>query len=182
MSMENDIERVLYSEEDIQKLVNKLADQINHDYADTDELVVVSVLTGAMMFTTDLFKRIKVMASLDSVDLSSYAGATTESTGTVELVQDLTNSIEGKDVLVVEDIVDTGRTLAKLVDVLKGRGAKSLKICTLFDKPDRRVVDVKADYVGQIVPNEFIVGYGLDYNFLYRNLPYVGVLKPAVYR
>ncbi|KRL94635.1 hypoxanthine phosphoribosyltransferase [Limosilactobacillus equigenerosi DSM 18793 = JCM 14505] len=182
MSMENDIERVLYSEADIQKLVNKLADQINHDYADTDELVVVSVLTGAMMFTTDLFKRIKVMASLDSVDLSSYAGATTESTGTVELIQDLTNSIEGKDVLVVEDIVDTGRTLAKLVDVLKDRGAKSLKICTLFDKPDRRVADVKADYVGQIVPNEFIVGYGLDYNFLYRNLPYVGVLKPEVYR
>ncbi|WP_054653394.1 hypoxanthine phosphoribosyltransferase [Limosilactobacillus equigenerosi] len=180
--MENDIERVLYSEADIQKLVNKLADQINHDYADTDELVVVSVLTGAMMFTTDLFKRIKVMASLDSVDLSSYAGATTESTGTVELIQDLTNSIEGKDVLVVEDIVDTGRTLAKLVDVLKDRGAKSLKICTLFDKPDRRVADVKADYVGQIVPNEFIVGYGLDYNFLYRNLPYVGVLKPEVYR
>ena len=182
MTMENDIERVLFSEDQIQARIKELAAQINQDYADSKELVVVSVLTGGMMFTIDLFKRITLYASLDCVDLSSYSGATTTSSGTVEVLQDLKHPIAGTDVLVVEDIVDTGRTLKKLMEVLDARGANSIRVCTLFDKPERRVVDVKADYVGLDVPNEFLVGYGLDYDNLYRNLPYVGALKPSIYQ
>lgn len=179
--MNNDIERVIFDEQQINARVQELADQLNHDYAGKKDVVVVSVLTGAIMFTTDLFKKLNLYAHIDFVDISSYQGGTS-STGTVKLLHDLKNDIANKDVIVCEDIIDTGRTLKFLIDLLHGRGANSIKICSIFDKPEGRVVDVHADYVGFDVPNEFLVGYGLDYQGLYRNLPYIGVLKPSVYQ
>lgn len=178
--MNNDIERVLFSEEQIQERVQELATQITHDYQGK-RLMVISVLTGAVLFTVDLFKKLNLYAELDFVDLSSYHGGTASS-GHVELLHDLKHPIENKEVLIVEDIVDTGRTLKFLMGMLKGRGANSIKVCSFFDKPAGREVDVTTDYVGFDVPNEFLVGYGLDYQNFYRNLPYVGVLKPAVYQ
>lgn len=179
--MNNDIERVIYNQQQIDQRVEELAEQLNHDYAGKKNLVVVAVLTGAIMFTMDLYKRLDLYAHIDFVDVSSYQGGTS-STGSVKLLHDLKNDIKGKDVIICEDIVDTGRTLKFLIDLLKGRGANSIKICSIFDKPEGRVVDVHADYVGFDVPNEFLVGYGLDYQGLYRNLPYIGVLKPTVYQ
>lgn len=179
--MNNDIERVIYDQQEIDQRVGELAKQLNHDYAGKRDVVVVAVLTGAIMFTMDLYKRLDLYAHIDFVDVSSYQGGTS-STGSVKLLHDLKNDIKGKDVIVCEDIVDTGRTLKFLIDLLKDRGANSIKICSIFDKPAGRVVDVQADYVGFDVPNEFLVGYGLDYQGLYRNLPYIGVLKPSVYQ
>ena len=179
--MNNDIERVIYDQQEIDQRVSELAEQLNHDYAGKRDVVVVAVLTGAIMFTMDLYKRFDLYAHIDFVDVSSYQGGTS-STGSVKLLHDLKNDIKGKDVIVCEDIVDTGRTLKFLIDLLKDRGANSIKICSIFDKPAGRVVDVQADYVGFDVPNEFLVGYGLDYQGLYRNLPYIGVLKPSVYQ
>lgn len=176
--MNNDIQSVLYSEQQISEMEDRLAGQLNRDYADKQP-VVISVLTGAVFFTTDMMKRMNFKATMDFIDVSSYEGA--ESTGQVKLEHDLKHSIKGQDALVMEDIVDTGRTLKYLIDVLKKRGAKSIKVCAMLDKPEGRKVDVKADYAGLKVPNEFLVGYGLDYNGLYRNLPYVGILKPSVY-
>ena len=152
--MNNDIERVLYSTEDINAAEDRLAKQINADYADKKQL--------------------------DFIDVSSYYGGT-ESTGTIKLIHDLKADLKGQDVLIMEDIVDTGRTLRYLVDLLGERGANSVKVCTLLDKPEGRKVEIEADYVGFVVPNEFLVGYGLDYQGYYRNLPYVGILKPSVY-
>ena len=179
--MNNDIERVIYDQQEIDQRVSELAEQLNHDYAGKRDVVVVAVLTGAIMFTMDLYKRLDLYAHIDFVDVSSYQGGTS-STGSVKLLHDLKNDIKGKDVIVCEDIVDTGRTLKFLIDLLKDRGANSIKICSIFDKPAGRVVAVQADYVGFDVPNEFLVGYGLDYQGLYRNLPYIGVLKPSVYQ
>lgn len=178
--MNNDIERVLFSEAQIQARVQELAHQITHDYQG-QKLMVISVLTGAVLFTVDLFKKLDLYAELDFVDLSSYHGSTASS-GQVELLHDLKHPIANKHVLIVEDIVDTGRTLQFLMNLLKDRGANDIKVCSFFDKPEGREVDVKADYVGFKVPNEFLVGYGLDYQNFYRNLPYVGVLRPAVYQ
>ncbi len=127
-----------------------------------------------------MIKRMDIMAKLDFIDVSSYYGGTS-STGKVKLVQDLKSDVRDRSILIMEDIVDTGHTLKYLIDLLKERGAKSVKVCTLLDKPEGRQVEVKADYVGFNVPNEFLVGYGLDYQGYYRNLPYVGILKPAVY-
>lgn len=177
--MNNDIERVLYSEADIAAAEDRLAEQLNADYADKKPLVV-SVLTGAALFSVDMFKRMTCYAQLDFIDVSSYYGGT-ESTGKIKLIRDIKTDLTGRDVLVMEDIVDTGRTLRYLVDLLKERGANSVKVCTMLDKPEGRKVEIDADYVGFIVPNEFLVGYGLDYEGYYRNLPYVGILKPAVY-
>ena len=159
--MNNDIERVLYSKDDINRRMDELANQLTAEYKDQRPLIV-SVMTGAVLFTVDMIKRMDIMAKLDFIDVSSYYGGTS-STGKVKLVQ------------------DTGHTLKYLIDLLKERGAKSVKVCTLLDKPEGRQVEVKADYVGFNVPNEFLVGYGLDYQGYYRNLPYVGILKPAVY-
>ncbi|MBZ5943090.1 hypoxanthine phosphoribosyltransferase, partial [Weissella cibaria] len=131
-------------------------------------------------FTTDVVREFDVYSEIDFIDVSSYKGGM-ESTGSVDLVSDLSEDISGRDVLIIEDIVDTGRTLSYIVDLLYSRNAKSVKICTFLDKPAGRVVEAKADYVGFTVPKEFIVGYGLDYQGYYRNLPYVGVLKPEVY-
>ncbi len=179
--MNNDIERVLYSEEEIQTRIGEMAKQIEKDYADKRPMVI-SVLTGAILFTVDLLEKADIYTTLDFIDVSSYFGAA-ESSGRVELVRDLKSDVKGKDILICEDIIDSGRTLQYLVDLLKKRGAKSIKVATMLDKPAGRDKDVtvEADYAGFLVPNEFLVGYGLDYDGYYRNLPYVGILKKEVY-
>lgn len=177
--MDNDILKVLYSQADIQTINNRLANELKRDYAGKNPLVIC-ILKGAIMFMTDLVRAIDDYVEIDFMDVSSYGDAT-ESSGEVKILKDLDTSVKGRDVLIVEDIVDTGRTLFYLKKLFNTRDANSVKICTLMDKPERRVVDVHADYVGTEVPNEFVVGYGLDYAERYRNLPYIGVLKPAVY-
>lgn len=177
--MENDIQDVLYSEADIKAITQRLAAEIKRDYAGKNPLVVC-ILKGAILFMTDLVRAVDDYLEIDFMDVSSY-GDGTQSTGDVRIIKDLDTSVKHRDVLIVEDIVDTGRTLRALMDLFETRQANSVKICTLMDKPERRVVDVHADYVGTKVPNEFVVGYGLDYAERYRNLPYIGVLKPEVY-
>ncbi len=164
---------VLISEEEVDKRIRELGEQISRDY-EGEEVHLVSILKGGVFITVDLAKRITVPTSLDFMDVSSYSG--TNSTGVVKIVKDLDHPIEGKNVIVVEDIIDTGRTLSYLLTLLQDRKPKSLRLCTLLDKPDRRVTEVTADYTGFVVPDKFIVGYGLDYDQKYRNLPYVGVL------
>ncbi len=166
---------VLITEEDIDKRIAELGAQISRDYAGRS-VHLVSVLRGGVFFTCELAKRITVPVSIDFMSVSSY-GNDTKSSGIVKVVKDLDDSIVGKDVLVVEDIVDSGRTLRYLLDNLKARGPKSLGLCTLLDKPDRRVVDVDVDYTGFQIEDKFVVGYGLDYAQKYRNLPYIGVVE-----
>lgn len=177
--MKQDMEKVLYSEEDIANTVKKLGAQISEDYKDKN-LLLVSVLKGAVVFMTDLMRAITIPCKIDFMAVSSY-GSGTKSSGVVKIVKDLDQNLEGYDVLIVEDILDSGRTLQYLVQLLKGRNPNSVRICTLFDKKDGRVVPIDADYYGMDVPNEFIVGYGLDYDEKYRNLPFIGVLKPEIY-
>lgn len=179
MSMKPDIERVLFSEEDLHKVAQRLGKQLSVDYADKNPLVIC-VLKGAILFMTDLVREMDIPLEIDFMDVSSY-GDGTVSSGEVRILKDLDTSVFQRNVLIVEDIVDTGRTLSYLMKLLKTREAKSIKICTLMDKQDRRVMNVKADYIGFEVPNEFVVGYGLDYAQHYRNLPYIGVLKPEIY-
>lgn len=178
--MNNDIKQVLYSREMISSRMDELAKDLTSEFKD-QRPVVITVLTGAVLFSVDMIKRLDFKLSLDFIDVSSYYGGT-HSTGEVKLIQDLNTDISGRPVIVMEDIVDTGRTLKYLIDLLKGRGAKSVTVCSLLDKPEGREVDVDADYVGFKVPNEFLVGFGLDYQGFYRNLPYVGILKPSVYQ
>ncbi|MBD5520700.1 MAG: hypoxanthine phosphoribosyltransferase [Lachnospiraceae bacterium] len=166
---------VLLSEEEVDARIRKLGEQISKEY-EGKNIHLVCVLKGASFFMCELAKRITVPVSIDFMSLSSY-GSDTESAGVVKIVKDLEEPLEGKHVLVVEDIVDTGRTLKYLIELLKGRGAADVKLCALLDKPDRRVVDVKADYTGFSIPDEFVVGYGMDYAQRYRNLPYIGVVK-----
>lgn len=166
---------VLITEEEIDKRVRELAAQISKDY-EGRKIRMVGILKGASFFMCELAKRITVPVSIDFMQVSSYGGAT-ESTGTVRIRKDLDESIEGLDVIIVEDIVDSGRTLAFLGDFLKSKGAKSIRYCTLLDKPERRVVDLKADYAGFEIPDQFVVGYGMDYDQEYRNLPYIGVVE-----
>ena len=170
---------VMYSAEEIKSKVKELAKQIEKDYAG-EELLVVGILKGASVFCADLIREIDLDVRMDFMVVSSY-GSSTESSGTVKIIKDLDVDIENKNVLIVEDIIDSGLTLSSLVAALKTRRPKSLKLCTLLDKPERRVKDVKVDYVGFNIPDEFVVGYGLDYDQQYRNLPYIGVLKPEVY-
>lgn len=177
--MNDDIERVLYSQEDIAAAVKRLGKQLSNDYRDKKPLVVC-VLTGAVLFMSDIIRQMDIYLDIDFVDVSSYKGGTA-STGKVELIRDLDSDVSGRDIIFVEDIIDTGRTLQFLEDLVSDRGANSIKVCTIFDKPEGRVVSAKADYVGFNVPNEFIVGYGLDYKGFYRNLPYIGILKPSIY-
>ena len=153
---------------------------INRDYAGK-EVHLICILKGGVFFTCELAKRLTVPVSMDFMSVSSY-GSGTESSGVVRIVKDLDESIAGKNVLIVEDIIDSGRTLAYLIEILKQRNPESIHLCTLLDKPERRKVDIHADYVGAQVPDEFIVGYGLDYAEKYRNLPYIGVLKPEIYQ
>lgn len=177
--MNDDILKVLYSQADIAAINKRLAGELKRDYAGKNPLVVC-ILKGAIMFMTDLVRELDEYVELDFMDVSSYGDAT-ESSGEVKVIKDLDTSVAGRDVLIVEDIVDTGRTLSYLIKIFQTRDARSIKVCTLMDKPERRVKDVKADYVGTEVPNEFVVGYGLDYAERYRNLPYIGVLKPEIY-
>ncbi|MBG9795523.1 hypoxanthine phosphoribosyltransferase [Paenibacillus dendritiformis] len=177
--MYNDIEKVIISEEQIQAKVQELGAQISREYEGKCPLVIC-VLKGAFVFMADLVKRITVPMELDFMAVSSY-GASTKSSGVVRIIKDLDVSVEGRDVLIVEDIIDTGLTLSYLIEVLQGRKANSIRLVTLFDKPARRTVNLEADYKGFVLPDEFIVGYGLDYAERYRNLPYIGVLKPTIY-
>ncbi len=166
---------VLISEEDVDKRINELAQKINEDYAGMT-VHLICILKGSIFFTCELAKRITLPVTLDFMSVSSYGGGT-ESIGTVKIKKDLDESIEGKDVIVIEDIIDSGRTLNNLLKVLKTRNPKSIRLCTLLDKPDRRVVDVDVDYTGFAIPDKFVVGYGLDYAQNYRNLPYIGVVE-----
>ena len=177
--MMQDIQTVLFSEEEIAEKVTAIGAQITEDFADKNPLVI-SVLRGSFVFMADLVRAIKVPCEVDFMSVSSYGGGTVSS-GEVKINKDLENSIEGRHVIVVEDILDSGRTLSYLMKNLKARGAASISLCTFLDKPDRRVVPVEVNYRGFEVPDEFIVGYGLDYDQRYRNLPFVGVLKPEVY-
>ena len=178
--LEKDIEKVLITKEEIQVRCEELGKELTETYKDSNPLVV-GVLKGAVPFMADIIRSIDAYLELDFMDVSSYGNATVSS-GEVKIVKDLDTNVEGRDLLIVEDIIDSGRTLAYLVDLFKYRKANSVKIVTLLDKPEGRVVDIEADYVGFNVPNEFVVGYGLDYAEAYRNLPYIGVLKPSVYQ
>lgn len=173
--MKNDIKKVLYSDQELNEIVTKLGAQISEDYKDR-KLLMVSVLKGSIMFMADLMRAVTIPCEIDFMAVSSY-GNKKKSSGTVRILKDLDRDISGYDVLLVEDILDSGKTLNYLMDVLYARNPASIRICTLFDKPDCREVDIYADYKGLFVPNEFIVGYGLDFDEKYRNLPYIGVLK-----
>ena len=165
---------VLISETKIEKRIDELAKQIMKDYGDED-LLFIGVLKGAAIFMVELAKRIKNNVEFEFIQAKSYEG--TESTGKVEITQDLTGKIDGKNVIIIEDIIDTGRTLEYLMRYLTFHNPKSIKLCTLLSKPSRRVVELQVDYIGFSIPDEFVIGYGLDYNQKYRNLPYIGVMK-----
>ena len=176
--MEKDVKSILVSVEELKEICKNLGEQITNDYAGK-KLLVVSVLKGSVMFMADLLREIKCDCQIDFLAVSSYSG--TKTTGVVKFKKDLDIDPDGMDILIVEDILDSGVTLAYLSEVLKGRNANSIKICTLLDKPANRKADIKADYVGKTIPDEFVIGYGLDYNEKYRNLPYIGILAPSVY-
>lgn len=176
---DKDILEVLQTREDLRIRVAELGAQITADYAGK-EPVIISVLRGSFIFMADLTRSIDIPCTVDFMSVSSY-GAGTSSSGQVKIVKDLSESIEGRDLIIVEDILDSGNTLCYLRDVLLARKPASVRICTLLDKPERRVKDIQADYVGFNIPNAFVVGYGLDYAEKYRNLPYIGILKPEVY-
>jgi len=167
--------RVLLSEQDVDRRIAEIGKKISEDYQGK-EVHLICVLKGSVFFTCELAKRITVPVSLDFMSVSSY-GADTKSSGVVRIVKDLDEPLEGKDVIIVEDIIDSGRTLSYLIEILKKRNPASLRLCTLLDKPERRVTDVKVDYTGFNIPDEFVVGYGLDYAQKYRNLPYIGVVE-----
>ena len=177
----DDIAEVLVDEGAIALKVRELGALIAEDYRGRDDLVLVSILKGALPFLADLMRQIPIPLALDFLEVSSY-GEGTESTGVVRILKDLANPIEGRHVLVVEDILDTGNTLAFVVDHLKSQRPASVRLCTLLDKPARRIVPIDIDYKGFEIPDKFVVGYGLDYAERYRNLPFIGVLKPEIYR
>lgn len=166
---------VLITEEEVEKKIRELADEISRDY-EGKTVTLICILKGSVFFTCELAKRITVPVKLDFMSVSSY-GSGTESSGRVKIIKDLDDSVEGKDVIVIEDIIDSGRTLSHLLSLLSSRRPNSIKLCTLLDKPDRRVVPVDVDYKGFEIPDKFVVGYGLDYDQNYRNLPYIGVIE-----
>ena len=178
--MFEDIERVIFSEEEISRNVKRLGEQISRDYAGK-KLLLVSILKGSIVFMADLMRAITIPCSIDFMAVSSY-GSGTKTSGVVRIIKDLDRPISGWNVLIVEDILDSGMTLQYIMELLSARDPESIRICTLFDKPERRVTNVNADYIGLQVPDEFIVGYGLDYDEIYRNVPYIGVLKPEIYQ
>lgn len=177
--MKEDIKEILFSEEVLTKRIKELADEVSEDYKGKD-LLVVGILKGSVIFAAELIKNISTPCEIDFMAVSSY-GNSTETSGIVRILKDLDNSIEGKDILIVEDIVDTGVTLAYLLKYLKARKANSIEIVALLNKPARRTSDLDVKYIGFEVPDGFIVGYGIDYAEKYRNLPYIGILKPEVY-
>lgn len=175
-----DVAEVLVDAERIRAKVAELGAQLSGDYAGR-RLTLVSVLKGSLPFMADLMRAITIPVQIDLMEVSSYGGASTETSGLVRILKDLSSPIEDRDVLIVEDIIDTGLTLNYLVRYLRGKNPRSLRICTLLDKPARRLVEIPIDYLGFTIPDRFVVGYGLDYGEFYRNLPYIGVLKPEVY-
>ena len=177
-----DVQKILISESELDAIVERLAGEIDRDYAGEDKkLVLICILKGSLVFMGDLMKKLTIPVEIDCMRVSSY-GASTESSGNINIVLDLVRpDIEECDLLVIEDIIDSGNTLSYLVNYLKLKGARSVKTCALLDKPSRRKADYNSDYVGAIIPDEFVIGYGLDYAEKYRALPYVGVLKPEVY-
>lgn len=177
--MEKNIREILFTEEQIEKKLEELGAKITADYQGKN-LLLIGVLKGANVFMCDLMRKIQMPLSIDFIAVSSY-GLSTESSGVVKIIKDLDHSIEGKDVLIVEDIIDTGLTLDYLYHNLLSRKPESFKICTLLDKPERRKTDIKVDYKGFDIPDEFIVGYGIDYAEQYRNLPYIAILKKEAY-
>ena len=177
--MIEDIEKILASEKDIAKKVREIGQSISGYYKDK-KLLMVSVLKGSIVFMADLMREINIPVEIDFMAVSSY-GKGVKTSGVVKIIKDLDIPLAGFDVLIVEDILDSGLTLNYIIELLQSRGPKSIRLCTLFDKPDRRKVDVKADYVGFVIPDEFVVGYGLDFAEKYRNLPYVGILKKEIY-
>lgn len=181
MFNDNDIEKILISEEQINYRLKELGEMINRDYKDKDNILLVGVLKGAVIFMADIIRKINLPVQVDFMAVSSY-GASTESSGVVRILKDLEEDVEGKHLLIIEDIIDSGLTLSYLYNILKSRKPASIKICALLDKPTRRKVDIKVDYLGFEIPDYFVVGYGLDYGERYRNLPYICVLKPEVYK
>ena len=178
--MEQDILKVLVSEQELSHTVTRLGEQITRDYAGKN-LLLVSVLKGSVVFMADLMRAIHCPCRIDFMSVSSY-GSGTKTSGTVKIIEDLDIDIRNYDLLIVEDILDSGMTLSYIKKILMEREPNSIRICTLLDKPERRQVDdIKADYKGFVIPDEFVVGYGLDYDEIYRNLPYIGALKPEVY-
>ena len=177
--MQDDIQSVLISEQQLADAVKKLGEQISRDYADRN-LMMVSVLKGSVVFMADLMRAISVPASIDFMSVTSY-GKGVKTSGVVRIIKDLDEELDGRDILIVEDILDSGMTLSYLKEHIMAKGARSIRIATLLDKPERRSVDIHPDYSCFSVPDEFVVGYGLDYAEKYRNLPYVGILKPCVY-
>jgi hypoxanthine phosphoribosyltransferase len=175
-----DVGEILIDEARIRAKVAELGGRLSADYAGRP-LTLVSVLKGSMPFMADLMRTMTVPVQIDLMEVSSYGGAATETSGLVRILKDLSSSIEGKDVLIVEDIIDTGLTLNYLLRYLRGKNPRSLRICALLDKPARRLVDIAIDYIGFTIPDQFVVGYGLDYGEYYRNLPFIGVLRPEVY-
>jgi hypoxanthine phosphoribosyltransferase len=178
MSLHDDVEEILVDTDAIGARVGELGAQLSSDYAGRDP-VLVSVLKGSLVFLADLMRAMDLPSSIDLMEVSSYAG--TETSGQVRILKDLSKPIEGRDVIVVEDIIDTGLTLNYLLGYLADRRPASIKICCLLDKPARRLADISIDYIGFTIPDRFVIGYGLDYDERYRNLPYIGVLKPSVY-
>ncbi len=177
--MKNDIKKVLVSESEIQDICKRLGKEISDDYAGKCP-ILIGLLKGCEPFMSDLCKNITVHAKLDYMRVSSYVG--TGSTGNIEIKSDVTTDVRGQDVIIIDDIVDTGRTTLLIKNLFEQRGASSVEVCCLLDKPEGRVVEVDVKYIGGYVPNEFVVGYGLDYNELYRNLPFIGVLKEEMYK
>jgi hypoxanthine phosphoribosyltransferase len=178
--MLNDVEKTLVSKEELQARIKELGRQISRDYKGR-ELMLIGVLKGSVVFMADLIREISIHCTMDFMAVSSY-GNSTKSSGIVRILKDLDSSIEGKSVLIVEDIIDTGYTLKYLIENLKSRNPKDVKICCLLDKPDRRTVQLDIDYTGFQIPDEFVIGFGLDYAEKYRNLPFIGVLKKEVYQ
>lgn len=179
--MLEDIERILITKEQIDSKLEELGKKITRDYKGKDNILLVGVLKGAVVFMADLIRYIDLPLQVDFMAVSSY-GASTESSGVVRILKDLEENLEGKNLLIVEDIIDSGLTLSYLYNILKSRNPASIKICALLDKPERRKVDIKVDYLGFEIPDYFVVGYGLDYDEKYRNLPYICVLKSEVYQ
>lgn len=180
--MHKDLQEILLSEQEVDEIISRIARDLDRDYSGEDKrLVLVCILKGSVVFMGDLMKKITIPVEIDFMRVSSY-GAGTETTGSINIILDLLRKdLDQCDLVIVEDIIDSGRTLSHLSRYLKLKGAKSVRTCTLLDKPDRREVEFKADYVGREIPDEFVVGYGLDYDEKYRALPYVGILKREVY-
>lgn len=177
--MQNDIEKILISKEELENITKKLGEQISLDFKGKTP-VFIGLLKGCNPFLTDLLKNVTIPCEVDYMKVSSYLG--TESSGNITIINDITTNIKGRNVIIVDDIVDTGRTTSLIKNLFEQRDAASVTICCMLDKPEGRVVDVDVKYIGSTIPNLFVVGYGLDYNELYRNLPYIGVLKNEIYK